>query len=67
MGEIEVKKSRFLCYLHRTESEDDARNFIRRIRKTYEFLVLDPIEPEIAELTSGTCTPMFLGEEVTEI
>jgi len=34
---------------------------------TYEFLVPDPIEPEIAELTSGTCTPMFLGEEVTEI
>lgn len=188
MGEIEVKKSRFLCYLHRTESEDDARNFIRRIRKehpqarhvctamvidglkrssddgepsgtagrpilsvlegadldhicaavvryfggtllgtgglvraysdavktaletavlgeartmrrysltvpyalsgrienwisqrgelldtlyeetvTYEFLVPDSIEPEIAELTSGTCTPMFLGEEVTEI
>lgn len=35
MGEIEVKKSRFLCYLHRTENEDDARNFIRSIRKEH--------------------------------
>ncbi len=35
MQEIEVKKSRFLCYLHRTESEEDARAFIRQIRKEH--------------------------------
>lgn len=188
IGEIEVKKSRFLCYLHRADSEEDAREFIRRIRKehpqarhvctgividglrrssddgepsgtagrpilsvlegaqldhvcaavvryfggtllgtgglvraysdavkaalenavlgeartmrrysltvpyslsgrienwitqngelldtiyqelvTYEFLVQEPVETAVAELTSGTCAPVFMGEEVTEI
>lgn len=34
-GEIEVKRSRFLCYLHRTDSEEEAREFIRSIRKEH--------------------------------
>lgn len=33
--EIEIKKSRFICYLHRTTSEDDAKDFILEIKKEH--------------------------------
>ena len=33
--EIEIKKSRFICYLHRCEDEDDAKDFILRIKKDH--------------------------------
>lgn len=32
MAELEIKRSRFLCYLQRTETEQDARDFIAEIR-----------------------------------
>lgn len=35
MSEIEIKKSRFLCFLHRTTSEDDAKNYILSIKKEH--------------------------------
>lgn len=31
--EIEIKKSRFLCFLQRVKSEDEARDFIQEIKK----------------------------------
>lgn len=34
-GEVEDKRSRFLCYLLRVESEDAARSFITQIRKRH--------------------------------
>ena len=34
-GGIEAKRSRFICYLHRTDSEEDARAFIRSVRKEH--------------------------------
>ena len=33
--EIEIKKSRFLCYLHKTFDEADAKNFILQVRKAH--------------------------------
>lgn len=33
--EIEVKRSRFICSLFRTDTEDSARDFINQIRSTY--------------------------------
>jgi len=33
--EIEVKKSRFLCHLKRVITEDEARNFITKIKKEH--------------------------------
>lgn len=35
MSEIDIKKSRFLCYLHVTFSEEDAKAFIQSIRKLH--------------------------------
>ena len=32
---IEVKKSKFITYLHRTDSEDEARAFIKLVKKTH--------------------------------
>ena len=31
MEELEIKKSRFLCYLHKTFSEEDAKEYILKI------------------------------------
>lgn len=33
--EIEIKKSRFICYLKRVQTEEDARNFITSIKKEH--------------------------------
>lgn len=33
MDEFEIKKSRFLCYLHRCNSEEEAKTFINKIKK----------------------------------
>ena len=33
MEELEIKKSRFLCYLHKTFSEEDAKEYILKIKK----------------------------------
>lgn len=33
--EIEVKRSRFICYLHRVDEESEAREFIKSIRKMH--------------------------------
>ena len=33
--EIEIKKSRFICFLKRIESEDEAKNFIQQIKKEH--------------------------------
>lgn len=33
--EIEIKKSRFLCYLHKTFDEADAKAFILQVRKAH--------------------------------
>ena len=30
---IEVKKSKFITYLHRTDSEDEARAFIKLVKR----------------------------------
>lgn len=35
MAELEIKKSRFLCYLHKSFSEADAKDFIQQIRKLH--------------------------------
>lgn len=32
---IEVKKSKFICYLHATKDEDDAREFIKLVKKEH--------------------------------
>ena len=32
MDEFEIKKSRFLCYLHRCNSEEEAKTFINKIK-----------------------------------
>lgn len=32
MAELEIKKSRFLCYLHKSFSEADAKDFIQKIK-----------------------------------
>lgn len=33
--EIEIKKSRFICFLKRIESEEEAKNFIQQIKKEH--------------------------------
>lgn len=33
--EFEIKKSRFLCYLHKTFSESDAKAYIQKIKKEH--------------------------------
>jgi len=33
--EIEIKKSRFICFLKRIKSEDEAKNFIQQIKKEH--------------------------------
>lgn len=35
MAELEIKKSRFLCYLHKSFSEADAKDFIQKIKKLH--------------------------------
>lgn len=35
MAELEIKKSRFLCYLHKSFSEADAKDFIQQIKKLH--------------------------------
>lgn len=35
ISEFEIKKSRFLCYLHKTFSEDDAKAYIQKIKKEH--------------------------------
>ena len=35
MDEIEIKKSRFLCYLHKCFTEEDAKAFLQQIRKKH--------------------------------
>ena len=35
MAELEIKKSRFLCYLHKSFSESDAKEFIQSIKKMH--------------------------------
>lgn len=35
MDQFEIKKSRFLCYLHRSESEEDAKAFVQYIKKEH--------------------------------
>lgn len=35
MNELEIKKSRFLCYLHRCTSEEDAKAFLGQIKKMH--------------------------------
>ena len=33
--EIEIKKSRFICYLHKCDTEADAKAFIQQIRRQH--------------------------------
>ena len=33
--EIEIKKSRFLCYLHRCHNEEDAKSFVLALKKEH--------------------------------
>lgn len=33
--EQEIKKSRFICHLHRTGSEEEAREYLKQIRRKY--------------------------------
>ena len=33
--EEEIKKSRFICHLKRVKTEDEARDFIHRIKKEH--------------------------------
>lgn len=35
MEELEIKKSRFLCYLHRIQNEEDAKSFLVKIKKEH--------------------------------
>lgn len=35
VSEVVIKKSRFLCYLHKTFSESDAKMFIQKIKKEH--------------------------------
>lgn len=35
MAELEIKKSRFLCYLHKSFSEEDAKAYIQQIKKEH--------------------------------
>lgn len=35
MDEFEIKKSRFICYLHKTFDEEDAKAFIQSIKKEH--------------------------------
>lgn len=35
INELEIKKSRFLCYLHKTFDEADAKAFILQVRKAH--------------------------------
>lgn len=35
MSEIQIKKSKFLCYLHKTFCEEDAKNFVQKIKKEH--------------------------------
>lgn len=35
VGEIEIKKSKFICYLHKTLSEEDAKAFIQTVKKEH--------------------------------
>lgn len=32
---IEIKKSKFICYLHRTNDEQEAKDFLKSIKKTH--------------------------------
>ena len=47
----EIKKSKFICYLHRTSSEEDARDFIKYVRKKH---------PQ----ATHACTAMVIGNIV---
>lgn len=33
--EIEIKKSRFICFLKRIESEEEAKSFIQQLKKEH--------------------------------
>lgn len=35
MDELEIKKSRFLCYMHKCLSEEEAKAFLQRIKKEH--------------------------------
>lgn len=35
MEELEIKKSRFLCYLHKCFQEEDAKAFVQKIKKEH--------------------------------
>lgn len=35
MDELEIKKSRFLCYLHKCFQEEDAKAFVQKIKKEH--------------------------------
>ena len=35
MEELDIKKSRFLCYLHKSFSEEDAKAFVLKIKKEH--------------------------------
>lgn len=35
MEELEIKKSRFLCYLHRCECEEEAKAFVNQIKRAH--------------------------------
>lgn len=48
---IEIKKSRFITYLHRTDSEEEAKEFLRLVKKEH---------PD----ASHHCTAMIIGNTV---
>ncbi len=33
--EIEIKKSRFITYLHRSENEEEAKSFLKLVKKEH--------------------------------
>ena len=33
---IEIKKSKFITYLHRTSDEEEAKEYIRQIKKMHQ-------------------------------
>lgn len=35
MDELEIKKSRFLCYMHKCLSEEEAKAFLQQIKKEH--------------------------------
>lgn len=51
ISSIEIKKSRFITYLHRTDSEEEARDFLKMIRKEH---------PD----ATHHCTAMIIGQIV---